>query len=572
MIPTLLVGDYLFVSKYSYGYSKHSFPFSLGFFSGRIFGRVPERGDVAVFKYPGDQGQGMNRTDYIKRIVGLPGDRIQVINGMLHINGKPVERTRIGDYVQGGSGRTGRARSTARCCPTAGATRSSRPATTAPSDNTPEFLVPADSYFVMGDNRDNSLDSRTQLMVRDSAARPASAPSSAGTCRPRTWSAARSSSSSRTIRRPQAGWSRGNGRRRSEAGSAASSWQSTEAGPTAFARPELLAEALTHRSAPRSAPRTRPQGRLPARQRTARIPRRPRAVAGHGRPAAAPLPARARGRAGAPPQRPRAGARPWPRSPQAIDLGHDMRLGDSERHRAAPSSRPSSPTRCEAVLGAIFLDGGFAAAAAFVERLWGERLSEHARGAARRQDGAAGMGAGAPACRCPTIAKSAARGRRTRRVFVVDVSVKGHEPGRGRGRQQARGRASGGGGVARTAGGIMNAPSDARRLRRHRRRAQRRQVDAGQRAGRLEGQHRLAQGADHAHAGDRHRHDRSAGRRPRAGRAGRHAGHLPRRQAAARARHGRRRLAGRRRRRRGRRWWSTPSAASARRRAPSSSG
>ena len=104
MIPTLLVGDYLFVSKYSYGYSKHSFPFSLGFFSGRIFGRMPERGDVAVFKYPGDQGQGLNRTDYIKRIVGLPGDHIQVINGILHINGKPVERIRIGDYVQGGGG------------------------------------------------------------------------------------------------------------------------------------------------------------------------------------------------------------------------------------------------------------------------------------------------------------------------------------------------------------------------------------------------------------------------------------------------------------------------------------
>src|SRR5713226_8463944 len=104
MIPTLLVGDYLFVSKYSYGYSKHSFPFSLGFFSGRIFGHAPERGDVAVFKYPGDQGQGANRTDYIKRIVGLPGDRIQVTNGVLHINGTPVQRLRIGDYVKGTNG------------------------------------------------------------------------------------------------------------------------------------------------------------------------------------------------------------------------------------------------------------------------------------------------------------------------------------------------------------------------------------------------------------------------------------------------------------------------------------
>src|SRR3984885_15553221 len=104
MIPTLLVGDYLFVSKYSYGYSKHSFPFSMGLFSGRIFKKMPERGDVAVFKYPGDQGQGVNRTDYIKRIVGLPGDRIQVTNGVLHINGTPVERLRIGDYVKGTNG------------------------------------------------------------------------------------------------------------------------------------------------------------------------------------------------------------------------------------------------------------------------------------------------------------------------------------------------------------------------------------------------------------------------------------------------------------------------------------
>jgi signal peptidase I len=166
MIPTLLVGDYLFVSKYSYGYSKHSFPFSLGFFSGRIFGQVPERGDVAVFKYPGDQGQGMNRTDYIKRIVGLPGDRIQVINGILQINGKPVERTRISDYVQGGSGyRTGTLYR--EVLPNGRAHEIIETSDNGPSDNTPEFLVPADSYFMMGDNRDDSLDSRTKLMVRD---------------------------------------------------------------------------------------------------------------------------------------------------------------------------------------------------------------------------------------------------------------------------------------------------------------------------------------------------------------------------------------------------------------------
>src|SRR5947199_3432515 len=76
MIPTLLVGDYLFVSKYSYGYSRFSMPFSPNLFSGRIFGRLPERGDVVVFKFPKD-----NSTDYIKRIIGLPGDRIQVREG-----------------------------------------------------------------------------------------------------------------------------------------------------------------------------------------------------------------------------------------------------------------------------------------------------------------------------------------------------------------------------------------------------------------------------------------------------------------------------------------------------------
>ena len=102
MIPTLLVGDYLFVSKYSYGYSKHSFPFSLGLFPGRIFFHSPKRGDVVVFKYPGDQGQGLNRTDYIKRVVGLPGDRIQVTNGVVHINGAAVKRERIGEYKGGG--------------------------------------------------------------------------------------------------------------------------------------------------------------------------------------------------------------------------------------------------------------------------------------------------------------------------------------------------------------------------------------------------------------------------------------------------------------------------------------
>ena len=94
MIPTLLVGDYLFVSKYSYGYSRYSFPFGPNLFSGRIWAKEPERGDVVVFKLPRD-----NETDYIKRVIGLPGDEIQMIHGVLQINGQPVKKERTDDFV-----------------------------------------------------------------------------------------------------------------------------------------------------------------------------------------------------------------------------------------------------------------------------------------------------------------------------------------------------------------------------------------------------------------------------------------------------------------------------------------
>ena len=114
MIPTLLVGDYLFVSKYSYGYSRYSLPFGWPPFSGRIFGRLPKRGDVAVFKYPRD-----NSTDYIKRIVGLPGDRIQVRQGQLYINGQLCPRQPEGDYVADDSGIHMVLRLYRRRCPTA---------------------------------------------------------------------------------------------------------------------------------------------------------------------------------------------------------------------------------------------------------------------------------------------------------------------------------------------------------------------------------------------------------------------------------------------------------------------
>ncbi len=154
MKPTLLVGDYLFTSKYAYGYSRHSLPFSLPLIPGRIFSSLPERGDVAVFKLPAD-----GRTDYIKRIIGLPGDRIQMRDGVLFINGEAVEKERLGTFLDEESGRE-----IARFSETLPNGRSYEVLDMlqgGPHDSTRVFEVPEGRLFAMGDNRDNSMDSRT---------------------------------------------------------------------------------------------------------------------------------------------------------------------------------------------------------------------------------------------------------------------------------------------------------------------------------------------------------------------------------------------------------------------------
>jgi len=172
MKDTLLIGDFLFVNKMVYGYSQYSCPFSLCPITGRIFGSEPERGDVVVFRHP------VNGTDFIKRVIGLPGDRIQMQNGVLFINGEAAVLAPEAPFAEEFAPQ-GRFASLPRCSNApvgaGGECLKDRFTETLPNgvshsilsiedggraDNTPEFMVPEGQYFVMGDNRDNSIDSR----------------------------------------------------------------------------------------------------------------------------------------------------------------------------------------------------------------------------------------------------------------------------------------------------------------------------------------------------------------------------------------------------------------------------
>ena len=155
MEPTLLIGDRIFVSKFTYGYSKHSFPFSPNFSNNRFFSKIPKRGDLVVFKTPSD-----NRTDYIKRLIGLPGDVIQFSNGDLFINNKIVLKKKINNFNLIRCGKYNLETNTYLETLPNGIKHFSVYKKSGSLQNTKKYKVPYNHYFLLGDNRDCSKDSR----------------------------------------------------------------------------------------------------------------------------------------------------------------------------------------------------------------------------------------------------------------------------------------------------------------------------------------------------------------------------------------------------------------------------
>ena len=155
MKPNLLVGDFIFVSKWSYGYSKHSLPFSIPIIPGKIFDKSPKRGDIVVFKTPEN-----NRTDYIKRVIGIPGDVIKINEGIITINGNKIFRKKLSDFIDKDNNSNNKRVRRYKEYLFNHEIEVLDLFDNSIADNTREFKVPENFFFVMGDNRDNSQDSR----------------------------------------------------------------------------------------------------------------------------------------------------------------------------------------------------------------------------------------------------------------------------------------------------------------------------------------------------------------------------------------------------------------------------